>query len=98
MKKELEDLLRLEATDELIAKQKKYVLLGELYDKYESVIDFLGTLRPEPLFPGVEKELKRLEKLNDSISKEMWELSRTSQEQAGLQRMVKATFMLRAMK
>ena len=102
------EIIGIDVTDELIAINKKYNKLGEIYDGYEKLLDILrnqhiwGTPskeeRADPRMVDREKQITQLEKMQSKVGKEMSTIYEEVKNELYLHRMIKGAIALKVLK
>jgi hypothetical protein len=84
------DIKQVEVTDELINRNKEYQKLCEIYDSYSELIDKLSLIK------GQEKEVKKLNEMQNVIGKKAYELCHKTNEEQYFMKLAKATMAIKA--
>lgn len=107
------EIMGFEVTDELIAINKRYQKLDEIYDQYEKLIEALEYVEKSPLvqltssivasdsdLDSIEdsKELKQLRKMQEKVGREMRKIYDDLRSEIYLHRMLKGAMMMKALK
>ena len=89
------DVVGIEVTDELIAINKKYKTLADLYDKYDEMIDAVRKANGLEFYQD-NIDIKGLESQQGAIYKKMRKISDELSKDLFLSRMIKGAMMLKA--